>query len=118
MKKNIQEIDPVNADLGVDEVYYDGEKIQITDDMDPGMVAQMNAINDIINTDIIDNTTALNILINVAQATFDSGLLNDLDRHLIVKAFACIEDSISKCEDFIIKYEDSDDEPSESDESN
>lgn len=103
INKNDSEIVDISNDSATDEVYFDGEKIQITDDMDEAMAEQMDAINKIINTEIVDTTTALNILINVAQITFESELLNDLDRHLIGKAFASIQNSIDTNNDFVIK---------------
>ena len=79
-------------------------------DVTPEMQQQIDEINEIINADMIDPTTALNILINVAQVSFDQEHLTDLDRHLITKAFMCIQDKIDKGENFEIKIDSGEEE--------
>lgn len=79
----------------------------------PEMQQQIDEINEIINSDMIDPTTALNILINVAQVSFDQEHLSDLDRHLITKAFICIQDKIDKGENFEILIDSGEEEFSE-----
>jgi hypothetical protein len=94
--------DSTNVELDENEVYFNGSEIEITDSMNPAMVEQMEVINDIMKTEVIDTTTALHILINVAQITYDSELLNDLDRHLITKAFISIQNCLDAGKDFTI----------------
>lgn len=77
-----------------------------TDELTEEMMEQVEIINTIINTDIIDTTTALNILINVASSLFHNEALNDLDRTLITKAFDSIQNTVDKGEDFFIKVTD------------
>ena len=71
----------------------------------PEMQQEVELINEILNTELIDNTTALNILINVANSVFNSEILNDLDRTLIAKAFDSLQATVEKGEDFFIKVE-------------
>lgn len=77
----------------------------IDEDMTPEMIEQVEMINVIINTDIIDNTTALKILISVSQSVFSSEMVNDLDRALISKALDSIQNSIDTGCDFCIKLD-------------
>lgn len=78
----------------------------ISDEITPEMMEQVEIINTIINTEIIDTTTALNILVNVATSLFHNEALNDLDRTLISKALESIQHTVDKGEDFFIKVTD------------
>ena len=64
---------------------------------------KLKEITDILNKDTIDPTTALNILITVAQSSFDKEHLNDLDRALIAKALDCFKEKLDKGKNFMIK---------------
>lgn len=60
-------------------------------------------LNKILEEDIITPTTAINILISVAQISFEQPHLNDVDRLLISKALSCLKDKIDSGKNFLIK---------------
>lgn len=67
---------------------------------------RIKEIEEIVNAETIEPTTALNILINAVQATFDSEHFNDLDKFLIAKALTCFKGYVDSGENFVIKVRD------------
>jgi hypothetical protein len=76
-----------------------GEQKEIT----PEMQQKIDQINSIIESEEIDPTTAVNILINAVQVSFDKEHFTDLDRFLISKALNCLSKKVEQGEDFMIK---------------
>jgi hypothetical protein len=64
---------------------------------------KIKEIEEIVQAEKIEPTTALNILINAVQVTFESEKFNDLDKFLIAKALTCFKDYVDSGENFIIK---------------
>jgi hypothetical protein len=64
---------------------------------------RMDEINELINSEKLDVTTSMNILINAVQVSFDKDHFNDLDRYLIAKALNCFKEFVDSGEDFTIK---------------
>lgn len=65
--------------------------------------ARIDEINDLIKAEKIDPTTAMNILINAVQVSYDKEHFNDLDRYLIAKSLTTFKDLSEKGEDIVIK---------------
>ena len=59
-------------------------------------------IRDLLNSDTIEDTTCINIIINAVGITLESDLLTELDRALILKALFSLNQKIEKGEDIII----------------
>ena len=59
-------------------------------------------IQDLLNSDTIEDTTCINIIINAVGITLESDLLTELDRALILKALFSLNQKIEKGEDIII----------------
>ena len=77
---------------------------QETETISPEMQQQMDEINKILNTPIIDTTMALNIIINAVQICYEkSDIFNDLDKALIAKALNSFQEKIKLGNDFLIK---------------
>jgi hypothetical protein len=64
---------------------------------------RIDEINDLIKAEKIDPTTAMNILINAVQVSYDKEHFNDLDRYLIAKSLTTFKDLSDKGEDIVIK---------------
>ena len=64
---------------------------------------KIKEIEEIVQAEQIEPTTALNILINAVQVTFESEKFNDLDKFLIAKALTCFKNYVDSGENFIIK---------------
>jgi len=64
---------------------------------------RLDEINEILKSETLDSTTAMNILINAVQVSYDKEHFNDLDRYLIVKALTTFKLIADKQEDIIIK---------------
>jgi hypothetical protein len=64
---------------------------------------KIKEIEEIVQAEQIEPTTALNILINAVQVTFESEKFNDLDKFLIAKALTCFKSYVDSGENFIIK---------------
>lgn len=64
---------------------------------------RIKEIEEIVQAEQIEPTTALNILINAVQVTFESDKFNDLDKFLIAKALTCFKSYVDSGENFIIK---------------
>lgn len=64
---------------------------------------KLSEITEILNKEKIEPTIALNILISVAQSSFDKPHLNDLDRALISKALDCLKNKLDLGKNFMIK---------------
>ena len=80
------------------------EEVLIPEEITPEMKEQMEEINDILNTPIIDTTMALNIIINAVQVCYEnSTIFNELDKALITKALNSFQEKVKNGEDFIIK---------------
>lgn len=70
---------------------------------DPQYSERIKEIEEIVKAESIEPTTALNILINAVQVTFDSDYFNDLDKFLIAKALTCFKGYVDSGENFTIK---------------
>jgi hypothetical protein len=64
---------------------------------------RIDEINELIKSEKLDPTTAMNILINAVQVSYDKEHFNDLDRYLIAKALTCFKDFVDSGEDLVIK---------------
>ena len=64
---------------------------------------QMKEIQEILDAEKIEPTTALNILLSAINSSFDKDHFNDLDRALIGKALLTFKDLVETGEDFLIK---------------
>lgn len=73
------------------------------EDKDINIDSKIKEIEQIVNAEKIEPTTALNILINAVQSTFDSEYFNDLDKFLISKALECFKGYVDAGENFVIK---------------
>lgn len=60
-------------------------------------------INELIKAEKLEPTTAINILINAVQVSYDKEHFNDLDRYLISKSLACLKSYSESGEDIVIK---------------
>jgi len=65
--------------------------------------ARYDEINEIVKADKLDPTTAVNILINAVQVSYDKDHFNDLDRFLIAKSLSCLKSFSESGEDIVIK---------------
>jgi len=65
--------------------------------------ARYDEINEIIKTEKLDPTTAINILINAVQVSYDKEHFNDLDRFLIAKSLSSLKSYSEAGEDIVIK---------------
>lgn len=65
--------------------------------------ARLDEVNALIQAEKLDPTTAMNILINAVQVSYEKEHFNDLDRYLIAKALTCFKEFVDKGEDFTIK---------------
>jgi hypothetical protein len=64
---------------------------------------RIDEINDLLKAEKLDTTTAMNILINAVQVSYDKEHFNDLDRYLIAKSLTTFKDLADNQEDIIIK---------------
>lgn len=64
---------------------------------------QQQEVLDILNTEYLEPTIAVNILINAVQTAFDHDCFTDTDRQLIVKSLQSFKRQIDLGQDFIIK---------------
>jgi hypothetical protein len=78
-------------------------KPQEQKEVTPEMQKRLDEINSIIQAEEIDPTTAVNIIINAVQVSFDKEHFTDLDRFLISKALTCLSKKVEEGEDFLIK---------------
>jgi hypothetical protein len=69
-------------------------------------IDKVKEIEEIVKSEKIEPTTALNILINAIQVTFDSEDFNELDKYLIVKSLNCFKEYVDAGENFMIKVKD------------
>jgi len=69
----------------------------------PEQQEKINQINELVNSDKIDPTTALNIIVNAVTVCYDSETFNELDKMLISKALSCFKSNVDLGEDFLIK---------------
>jgi len=60
-------------------------------------------INELIKAEKLEPTTAINILINAVQVSYDKDHFNDLDRYLISKSLTCLKSYSESGEDIVIK---------------
>jgi hypothetical protein len=65
--------------------------------------ARIDEINDLIKAESLDTTTAMNIIINAVQVSYDKEHFNDLDRYLIAKSLTAFKELSDKGEDIVIK---------------
>jgi hypothetical protein len=72
----------------------------------PEYQSKIKEIEEIVQAESIEPTTALNILINAVQVTFESDYFNDLDKFLIAKALTCFKSYVDSGENFMIKVKD------------
>jgi len=64
--------------------------------------SEYELVQDLLNSDTIEDTTCINIIINAVGITLESDLLTELDRALILKALFSLNQKIEKGEDIII----------------
>jgi len=64
--------------------------------------SEYEMVQDLLNSDTIEDTTCINIIINAVGITLESDLLTELDRALILKALFSLNQKIEKGEDIII----------------
>ena len=64
---------------------------------------RIGEINELLKTETLDPTTAMNILINAVQVSYDKEHFNDLDRYLIIKALTTFKKIADTKEDIVIK---------------
>ena len=64
---------------------------------------RIDEINDLLKAEKLDTTTAMNILINAVQVSYDKEHFNDLDRYLIAKSLTTFKDFADRQEDIVIK---------------
>jgi hypothetical protein len=64
---------------------------------------RMDEIKELIRAETLDSTTAMNILVNAVQVSYDKKHFNDLDRYLIVKALTTFKLIADTGEDIVIK---------------
>jgi hypothetical protein len=64
---------------------------------------RIDEINSLLKVETLDPTTAMNILINAVQVSYDKEHFNDLDRYLIIKALTTFKKIADTQEDIIIK---------------
>lgn len=67
------------------------------------MNVELEQLNKVFSDEIIDPTTALNILINTAQVSYDKPHFNEIDRLLINKALICLKEKSEIGKNFMIK---------------
>lgn len=72
-------------------------------ELSPEEKERMDEIKSLVESESLDPTTSMNILINAVQLAFDSELFNDLDRYLIAKSLSCFKTHVDKGEDIILK---------------
>ena len=84
-----------------------GESDQISDTQmsDPEMQARIDEINQILSSDTMEPTVAINIIISAVQASFDKDHFTEIDRVLISKALNCLKSKVDAGEDIIIKVD-------------
>lgn len=58
---------------------------------------------ELLNTEYLEPTVAVNILINAVQTSFDHDCFTDTDRQLIVKSLQSLKRQIDLNEDFVVK---------------
>ena len=64
---------------------------------------RMDEIKELIKSETLDPTTAMNILVNAVQVSYDKKHFNDLDRYLIVKSLTTFKMIAETGEDIVIK---------------
>jgi hypothetical protein len=64
--------------------------------------SELEMVQELLNSDVIEDTTCINIIINAVGITLESDLLTELDRALILKALFSLNQKIEKGEDIII----------------
>ena len=64
--------------------------------------SELEMVQELLNSDVIEDTTCINLLINAVGITLESDLLTELDRALILKALFSLNQKIEKGEDIII----------------
>jgi hypothetical protein len=64
---------------------------------------RIDEINELLKSETLDPTTAMNILVNAVQVSYDKPHFNDLDKYLIVKALTTFKLIADKQEDIVIK---------------
>jgi len=75
------------------------EQLEVT----PEMQQQINEIDTILQTPVIETTMALNIIINAVQVCYDTeNLFNELDKALISKALQAFQEKAKNGENFVI----------------
>ncbi len=65
---------------------------------------EKDLLKELVESESIEPTVALNILINAVQSVFDKDdCFNDLDKFLISKSLNCFKEYVDRQEDFVIK---------------
>lgn len=92
-----QTIEDANQSNDFDSEGFDYESLSEEDK------ARYDEINEIVKAEKLDPTTAVNILINAVQVSYDKEHFNDLDRFLIAKSLSCLKSFSDAGEDIVIK---------------
>jgi hypothetical protein len=85
------------------EPQVDNTQEQQLPEMTPEQKERMAEINELIKAEKFDPTTAINIIINAVQVSYDKEHFNDLDRFLIAKSLTCFKEYVDRGEDITIK---------------
>ena len=61
-------------------------------------------INKLVNCEKLDIKSAMNIIINAVQVSYDKEHFSDFDRYLIDKSITALKDYADSGEDIVIKF--------------
>ena len=64
--------------------------------------SELEMVQELLNSEVIEDTTCINIIINAVGITLESELLTELDRALIIKALYSLNKKIENGENIII----------------
>jgi len=79
--------------------YFEFDPEKLTDEEKE----RIEEINSLLKAESLDTTTAMNIIINAVQVSYDKDHFNDLDRYLIVKALTTFKEIADRQEDIVVK---------------
>ena len=64
--------------------------------------SELEMVQELLNSEVIEDTTCINIIITAVGITLESELLTELDRALIIKALYSLNKKIENGENIII----------------
>jgi hypothetical protein len=103
MEKNIEDItnseDQIQDQAHIEEV----DSTQNLENLSEEEKERIEEINELLKAEKLDPTTAMNILINAVQVSYDKDHFNDLDRYLIAKSLNTFKSYADSGEDIVIK---------------